>query len=159
MRRTFTRVALAAIALVAGGPVVLPAAPDPPGVLRLGVVTDGEAERTAPIAERFHAEIRRLLEGEFTVEETRIVADWTLPGVRDALDRMLEDPDIDVVLAAGILASDEACRSTELPKPVIAPFIQFIYLALLAQSCSGRHLMSSFINNLKGGMLCKSRQK
>jgi outer membrane protein TolC len=123
MRTFLLRMTLGTAALLSAGAGATGAESRSPGVVRLGVVTDGEAERTAPIAERFHAEIRRLLEGEFTVEETRIVADWTLPGVRDALDRMLADPDIDVVLAAGILASDEACRSTELPKPVIAPYI------------------------------------
>ena len=91
--------------------------------MRLGVVTDGEAPRTAPIADRFRAEIRALLEGEFTVEETLVAADWTLPGVSAALDRMLSDPDVDVVLAAGILASDEACRRRDLPRPLIAPYV------------------------------------
>jgi hypothetical protein len=32
-------------------------------VVRLGVVIDGEAPRTAPIADRFRQEIRTLLEG------------------------------------------------------------------------------------------------
>ncbi|MCG6922723.1 MAG: TolC family protein [Acidobacteria bacterium] len=123
MSRTLTRMALFLLALVAGGQVVLSAVSDTPGIVRLGVVTDGEAARTAPIADRFRTEIRRLLEGEFVVEETAVVGDWTLPGVRAALERMLSDPSIDVVLAAGILASDEACRSSDLPKPVIAPFV------------------------------------
>ena len=118
--------------------------PDPtatqPAVVRLGVVTDGEAPRTAPIADRFRQEIRTLLDGEFEVEETHVVADWTLPGVSAALDRLLSDPDVDVVLAAGILASDEACRLQDLPKPLIAPYVldASIQECPLRQGSSGR---------------------
>jgi outer membrane protein TolC len=96
--------------------------PSPP-VVRLGVLMDGEAPRTRPIAERFRREIRTLLEGEFGVEETDAVADWTVPGVEAALERMLSDPEVDVILAAGIIASDVACDRVELTKPVIAPYI------------------------------------
>jgi outer membrane protein len=119
-------IALLACAL---SPVLPPATaqedlPSPePAVVRLGVVIDGEARRTAPIAERFRREIRTLLEGEFTVEETLLAGEWTTQSVRAALDRMLSDPSIDVVLAAGILASDLACRMDDLPRPLIAPFV------------------------------------
>ncbi len=121
--------AIFGLALTLGASTRAAAAPaepfDPasPRVVRLGVVMDGEAPRTTPIAERFRREIRTLLDGEFTVEETNLAADWTLPGVAAALDRLLSDPAVDVVLAAGILASDEACRRRDLPKPVIAPYV------------------------------------
>ena len=131
--------AMCAAALLAATPVI-GAESVQERVVRLGVVTDGEAERTAPIADRFRREIRRLLEGEFAVEETLVVGDWTLPGVGAALERALSDPAVDVVLAAGILASDEACRSTELPKPLIAPFVldAFIQGCPLAEGSSGQ---------------------
>lgn len=134
-----------------------PAPPDPAPVVRLGVVTDGEAPRTEPIAERFRREIHALLEGEFTVEETFLAADWTATGVRSALDRMLADPAVDVVLAAGVLASDEACRRTGLPKPVIAPFVldAAIQGCPLKQGASGEANLvyvtypPSFVSDLK----------
>jgi outer membrane protein TolC/ABC-type uncharacterized transport system substrate-binding protein len=124
-RRLFTLIVLGL------GPVIAPAGgatqevlPSPePKVVHLGVVTDGEARRTAPIAERFRREIRNLLEGEYDVEETLLAGDWTTESVRAALDQMLSDPSIDVVLAAGILASDTACRLEDLPRPLIAPFV------------------------------------
>ncbi|MCG6928204.1 MAG: hypothetical protein LJF30_23210 [Acidobacteria bacterium] len=97
--------------------------PAAPRVVRLGVVIDGEAPRTLPIADRFRQEIRALLQGEFTVEEKLVAADWTLPGVGAVLDRLLADPEVDVVLAGGILASDEACRRRGLAKPLIAPYV------------------------------------
>ncbi len=123
MRTSFLCLTLGVAPLLAAGAVTVRADSRPPGVVRLGVVIDGEATRAAPIADRFRAEIHLLLDGEFVVDEALVVGDWTLPGVRAALDRALADPEIDVVLAAGILASDEACRSAELPKPLIAPYI------------------------------------
>ncbi len=124
--QTICGLSLVMVAPVFGTAVAEPGqafdSPSPP-VVRLGVLMDGEAPRTRPIAERFRREIRTLLEGEFEVEETDAVADWTVPGVEAALERMLSDPEIDVVLAAGIIASDVACDRAELTKPVIAPYI------------------------------------
>jgi len=90
---------------------------------RLGIVTDGRAPRTEPIARMFRAEIRTLLEGDFALEEAEFEADWTPGGVRDALDRALADPSVDIVLAAGVLASDDVCRRSGLAKPVVAPLV------------------------------------
>jgi outer membrane protein TolC/ABC-type uncharacterized transport system substrate-binding protein len=71
----------------------------------------------------FRSEIRTLLEGDFALEEVEYEADWTPHGVRDALDRALADPSVDVVLAAGVLASDDVCRRAGLAKPVVAPLV------------------------------------
>ena len=120
------RASALAVGLAAGATTVARSQatePVSPPVVRLGVVTDGEASRTEHIAERFRQEIRALLEGEFTVEETHVAADWTLPGVGAAIDRLLAAPEIDVVLAGGIQASDEACRRRNLLKPLIAPYV------------------------------------
>ena len=44
-------------------------------------------------------------------------------GVRSAIDRHLDDPEVDILLALGVLASNEAAQRTNLPKPVIAPVV------------------------------------
>ena len=44
-------------------------------------------------------------------------------GVRAALDRLLADREVDLIVAAGVLASDDACRRGPLAKPVIAPAV------------------------------------
>ena len=40
-----------------------------------------------------------------------------------SLARLLGDPEVDVVLAMGVIASDRAARLRDIPKPLIAPFI------------------------------------
>lgn len=141
LRRLTTLGVLSALAAtpLAGAPRPQdPSATVPP--VRLAVVVDGEAERTAPIAERFRREIRVLLEGEFEVRETLLTADWTGDGVQGALQKALADPEVDVVLAAGILASDLACREEAPPKPLIAPFVldASIQGCPLAEGASGQ---------------------
>ena len=51
-------------------------------------------------------------------EAKRYAGDWSLAGAEAALDRALADRDVDVVLAIGILTSQQAARRKSLPKPV-----------------------------------------
>ena len=97
-----------------------------PKQVRIGVVMDGPGVAYQEILEEMQKEIRALLEGEFEAvfpKKGHKVSDWSLDGISTALDQVLADPEVDLVLAVGCLASDIAGRVKELPKPVIAPFI------------------------------------
>ena len=92
----------------------------------IGVVVDGPWERNDEILDLFQQEITALLSGDFDVRfpaEAEIDGGWTTEGVRDALNRLLKDPEVDLVLTVGVLGSVEAGRRSVLPKPVIAPLI------------------------------------
>ena len=91
--------------------------------VRLGVVLDGPTTRDDPIAATYRREILALLEGEFEVTDRVVEGDWTPAGVEAALAEMLEDPEIDIVIAAGTQASLQAATAGPLPKPVIAPYV------------------------------------
>ena len=95
-------------------------------VVRVGVVIDGPWERNDEIERLFQRELLELTRGEFDVRfpaEARVVGDWTVDAVDLALERALADPEIDLVIAMGVIASDRAVRLSDIPKPVIAPFI------------------------------------
>ena len=95
-------------------------------LVRIGMVIDGPWERNDEIRAAFEREILDLTRGDFDVRfppGVRIEADWTVGGVRAALDRLLDDPEVQIVIAAGVLASNEACRRGALPKPVVAPIV------------------------------------
>ncbi len=51
------------------------------------------------------------------------LGDWTLDGVSKALDEVLSDDEIDIVLAMGVASSFLVSQRSDLPKPVIAPFV------------------------------------
>ena len=95
--------------------------------IRIGVVVDGpwSIEREEGRA-TFEQEVVELTRGEFDVrapKEKMLVADGTLPGIKKALDRLLADPQVDMVIAGGIIASHVAAQRTDLPKPVIASLV------------------------------------
>ena len=74
----------------------------------------------------FKNDIYDLLSREFDIifpSDKSIVGDWTKEGVHSALETLIADLEVDIVIAGGILASAEVCQRSEFPKPVIAPFI------------------------------------
>ncbi len=96
--------------------------------LRVGVVIDGPWELNDDIRQMIHRETATLTASEFDVRfpaDKDITADWTTEGVRAALDVLLADPQVDLVIASGVLASIDVVQRGPLPKPVIAPFTIF----------------------------------
>ncbi len=92
----------------------------------VGFVTDGPAQRYIFEPEVLEREIRSLVGREFEVtfpDEKRIDGGWTLEGVRGALRKLLADPEVDVVITLGVVASNEVARIPELSKPVITPVV------------------------------------
>lgn len=95
-------------------------------LLRVGVVLDGPSPQRDQRLALFEGEIREVLKDDRTAQFSRdrvLSADWTTGGVKAAMDRLLADPGVDVVLALGMLASHEAGRRQHLSKPVFAPFV------------------------------------
>ena len=70
-------------------------------VVRIGIVTDGPWEGSEEIRSLFEQEILELARGEFDVrfpEEKLVRADWTVTGVRRAIDQLLTDREVDLLL-------------------------------------------------------------
>ena len=106
----------------------------------IGVVVDGPWDRNDEILGRFQQEITALLSGDFDVRfpvQAQVDGAWTTEGVRNALDRVLEDPEVDLVLTIGVLGSVEAARRAVLLKPVIAPLVWNADLQGLPRTDSG----------------------
>jgi outer membrane protein TolC len=113
-------VTLVTIATVAAPPVEAQQLPE----VTLGVLLDGESERTDLLVEMLGKEIFSLTQNEFDLripEDKFVVADWTRAGVEIGLARLLSDPEVDVVLAVGAISAHVAAYRSVFPKPVIAP--------------------------------------
>src|SRR5687768_1118058 len=91
--------------------------------LRIGWIADGPWPMQEEVCATFEREISGLMTDVEVSFPAKIVADWSVAGVREASDRMLADPEIDLVLAMGVIASNELARRETLPKPVVAPWI------------------------------------
>jgi len=95
-------------------------------VVRIGFVMDGPWDRLKETHADFEKEISDLLQGEFDVrfpKEKQIMGNWTDKAVSDGIDRLLADPRVDLVIALGVLASNDAAIRGDLPKPVLAPVV------------------------------------
>lgn len=91
--------------------------------LTVGFLLDGPPLTENEMLPAIKMEIKNLTEGEFKVTfpaEKIIEADWTLNGIRQAFEHLLNDPEADLVITIGSMASYEACLYGDLPKPVIA---------------------------------------
>lgn len=111
--------------------------------VRVGVVTDGPTDRDMFPVETIAREVSNVIATQLQIEfpaDKRQIGDWSRAGIDAALDRALADPQIDVVLALGVLASHQAARRTQLTKPVIAPVVADAMLQgfPLADGKSGR---------------------
>jgi outer membrane protein TolC len=110
----------------------------------IGIVADGPQERAMLRRDFILAEARNVLGTTLDIripDEKRLDGGWTREGIRAALDRLLADPEVDVVLALGLVASYEAAHREKLPKPVIAPIVTDPVLQgyPLKDGRSGRH--------------------
>jgi outer membrane protein TolC len=138
MRRTIL-LALAAVVILAPGPAMAAASS-----VTIGIVADGPQERAMLRRDFILAEARNVLGTTLDIripDEKRLEGGWTREGIRAALDRLLADPEVDVVLALGLVASYEAAHRETLPKPVIAPIVTDPVLQRypLKDGRSGRH--------------------
>lgn len=105
-------------------------------VVRIGFVFDGPWDRLKERQAEFEKEIADLLRGEFDVrfpETKQILGNWTDKSVSDGINRLLADPGVDLVIALGVLASNDAAIRGALPKPVLAPIVLDVDLQGLPQ--------------------------
>ncbi len=95
-------------------------------VARIGIVTDGPCERCPALIDMFKKEIHAASAHEFDLRfptDMTLDGNWTVSGVRRAVQQLLASPDVDLILALGDVASNEISKHKNLKKPVIAPFV------------------------------------
>jgi outer membrane protein len=119
----------------------VPARPDTRIVV--AVLTDGPTERDPLPVSLLLQEASAVLGEDTRVEmpeRLRRNGGWTIPGINAALDAVLADPEVDVVVAIGLIASNQAARRASLSKPVIAASVADPVLEgyPLAEGRSGR---------------------
>jgi outer membrane protein TolC len=105
-------------------------------IVTIGFVTDGPWDRLAKTKAEIEEEATSLLRNEFDVrfpETKQVLGDWTDKAVSDGINRLLADPEVDMVIALGVLASNDAAIRGDLPKPVLAPVVLDVELQGLPQ--------------------------
>ncbi|HXV68146.1 MAG TPA: TolC family protein [Nitrospira sp.] len=101
-----------------------PAEAKPLPLVQIAIVEDGSSHVVPELANLVQQEIREVTRQEFDVrfpDELKLQGGWSPQGVKQALDRVLADRRVNVVIALGFLATTDVSKRTHLPKPVIAP--------------------------------------
>lgn len=94
--------------------------------VRVAVVLDGPIKRELLPLQQIKKEISDLTSGEFNIvfPENKIKhGDWHVEGITDALQTFLNDDDVDLIIANGLLSSHQAAQIEQLNKPVIATIV------------------------------------
>ena len=89
----------------------------------IGVVTDGPYQRRTGHTELLLSEIELLASQDFEVRmpaDKRLQGAFTASSISAALDQLLADPEVDLVVALGPVASHLAVQMRDLPKPLVA---------------------------------------
>ncbi len=95
-------------------------------IVRIGVVVDGPWPLNEVVRQLTISEVTALTDGEFDVRfpaQAYLTGDWTLETAQANVRRLLEDPEVDLVITWGLVASHSVCCFGTLPKPVIAPLV------------------------------------
>ncbi|UCG11360.1 MAG: hypothetical protein JSU72_12500 [Deltaproteobacteria bacterium] len=95
-------------------------------IVRIGIARDGPSIRFPANVDLFKREIVDLTSGEFDVRfplDKTIHGSWTIAGVKRAVDLLLADPEVDLIVALGPNVSNEVLQRRSFPKPVIAPIV------------------------------------
>lgn len=124
MRRLIVHLLAVTAVLLAPRPGM--AQPQQRKLVRVGVVVDGPSDRFDAVLQQIQKEVTGVVKREFDVRfdpKKKRVGDWTLASVRQALDELIADDEVDLVFAHGVIASNEIVQRTDLPKPCIAPFV------------------------------------
>ncbi|MDH3744807.1 MAG: TolC family protein [Acidobacteriota bacterium] len=93
---------------------------------RVGIVVDGPWSLNQMVRRLTVTELEVLTEGEFDVQfpdDAYMIGDWTYETANRNIRTLLDDEEVDLVIAWGLLASHAVCCLGELPKPVIAPVV------------------------------------
>lgn len=94
--------------------------------VQIGIVLDGSVKRELLPLNQIKKEIKDLTAGEFNIEfpDDKVVdGGWTVDGIESAIKKLLDDPEIDIIITNGLLSSHKASQFKTLNKPVIAPVV------------------------------------
>lgn len=109
---------------------------------KVGVVVDGKSESSDVFGAALQQATRELgsqFSAEFPADKTK-TCDFTVACVNKALDELIADPAVTVVIAQGVLASNLAVQRTDFPKPLLAPYVVDLELQNLPKQIVKKNL-------------------
>ena len=118
MTYTFRLIRIALAILMSGCMTISSGRAEKP-MVRIGIAVDGPWERNERIRTTFKREITQLLRAQYDVQfplDKSLQADWSAAGVKENIDRLLADSEVDYVLTLGVLSSNDVARRVPCPR-------------------------------------------
>jgi len=114
--------------------------------VNIAIAFDGPARVNTLFRSIVEKEIKSLMAGQVEivfVRHPQLTGQWTMESIRAVNDRLLSDPNVDIIVSLGILAAHDLCHRKNLSKPVIAS-------PVLNRDLQGIHYLqgTSGVNNL-----------
>ncbi|PNV83249.1 MAG: outer membrane efflux protein [Sulfurimonas sp.] len=101
-------------------------------VVRIGTVMDGKNQELTKARTLFIDEIKKVTQGEFIIkfpEAKQLDAQFSIDKMDEAIDKLQNDKEVDMVLLIGSIASQLSLKKTSLRKPTFSPFVFNISLS------------------------------
>lgn len=92
----------------------------------IGIVTDGNSEEDLRILSVFQKELQTLAAGEYSInfpDSATLSGNDSRQGIESAINKLYQNPEIDLVITLGYIASYLAYHGENPPKPVVVPYI------------------------------------
>lgn len=103
--------------------IPMPASAKP---VNIAVLTDGPWQRYQGVRRTMIKEVTDITSGQYDVrfpDDLFVRADWSAEGISAAIEELLKNPEADLIITLGRVASHQICKRRDLSKPVIAPLI------------------------------------
>jgi outer membrane protein TolC len=91
--------------------------------LNIGIIKDAESQEFNQAAKHIKSEIIALTKPRFNVTFTEFNGNWNSVEIKQTLQRLMKNPDINLLITVGFISSNEASKLADYPKPLIAASI------------------------------------
>lgn len=92
-------------------------------VYDVAIINDGPADRLSSVRQAYVEELLALTENEFDVRIREFPGSWTKESIEGAFAAAYADPDVDLLLITGFIASQLGTQRPDFPKPTFLPLI------------------------------------
>lgn len=91
--------------------------------VNIGFIYDGPGLQNYPYFRVLKEEIADILSDDFQVTFTDFEGNWTSESIQIAVDKALDDPNLDAIVPVGLLSSQEVMFAGDFEKPIAIPYV------------------------------------
>ncbi|WP_304546170.1 TolC family protein [Sulfurimonas microaerophilic] len=92
--------------------------------VKISIVMDAQTSQYQKIKDELSTELKVMTQGEFKIDFTKpIIIDWSTSKAQEAIDRLQNEPNVDMIITIGLVSTNTALKEKALKKPTFAPYL------------------------------------